>query len=136
MIFSRNGFFLRDGKNIITATIFMTGSIYALAQDTPIDQYKQMGSLAGIAESCYGSKAIPERLNVVVKQSVSKNPSISDVMKTLVTEYNTAYKKAILDRKIWIGTESAYSKKPFDCSSKSDMELIKKFELTILSNFK
>ncbi len=92
-----------------------------------------MGGFAAIAEVCYLSKAIPEKLNLLVKRTVNNNPSTSDTMKSLVSVYNDAYKKAILDQQVWNGTASNYSK-PLNCIK--DKGLVMQFEENILENLK
>jgi len=119
---------------ILSAGIFLLmGSV--CAQGTPIDQYKQMAGVAGLAEACYGSKDIPVKLNALIKRSVSANPQSADMLKSLLAEYNLAYKKSLLERKVWNGSGGAYSK-PFSCAEPKDVDLIKGFELSILNGLK
>lgn len=99
----------------------------ASAQGTPLDQYKQMGGLAAIAESCYGSQAIPHTLDPLVKKAAGQTSSIDDIMRSLVAEYDNAYKKAALDHRIWNGSSQNYSS-AFNCSDADDIKMIKGLE--------
>jgi len=108
----------------------------ALAQGAPVDQYKQMGSIAAVAETCYGSKQIPERLNPLVKQAVKANPALEPTMKALVAAYNDAYHYAIGARRIWNGTQQSYSQQPVNCANAEDVDLLKRMEHVVLSNMK
>jgi hypothetical protein len=112
------------------------GPQLVLAQGTPADQYKQMGGIAAVAEACYGSKAIPQKLNQSIKGAVTANPQIEGVMKTLLADYNAAYYKSITDHKIWSGSKGDYGDKAFSCANAADVELIKKFESSILASLK
>ena len=106
------------------------------AQGTARDQYRQMGSVAAIAETCYGSKAIPEKLNALVKQAAATNPASAETLKSLVAEYNDAYKYALVNMVVWNGTTQSYSKNKFSCSNSSDVETIKKLEKMFLDNLR
>ncbi|MGW8158558.1 MAG: hypothetical protein ACWGKN_08585 [Desulfoprunum sp.] len=105
----------------------------AYSAGSPIDQYKQMGSAAALAESCYNSKKIPESLNQSIKEAVAKNPSIEELMNTLIAAYNEAYEYAILHNQIWNGTQQSYSK-PFTCSVPEDSKFIMNVEASIIES--
>ncbi len=124
-----------DFRKIGVASLLVFFCSSTFAQGTPVDQYKQMGGIAAVAESCYASEAIPQKLKPIVASARDKNPSVAELLQTLVAQYNKSYYKAVLDRRIWNGTKQDYSK-VFNCADKSDVEQIKKFEQLILDNLK
>jgi hypothetical protein len=104
----------------------------ALGAGSLSDQYKQMGSIAGLAELCYGSRRIPEFINPRIKQLVRTGQLDGDVATVLIAKYHEAYKHAIVEMTVWIGTQQSYGKKPFDCKSGPDVAGIRQMEDIIL----
>ncbi len=99
---------------------------------SPLSLYKQFGSVAALSEVCLKSQKIPKKLNkALIKSGLDK-----DMINALIKAYNSGYKNAILNYKIWIASKEKWNKKSFDCSNKKDIELIKKFENKIYSNIK
>lgn len=103
---------------------------------TPKDQYRQMGSIAAIAEACYGSKAIPEKLQALIKKASQQNPSSAPVINLLINDYNEAYLHAATEMTVWSGSDQSYSSTPFHCELSDDVEFIKKWEATLLNNLR
>jgi hypothetical protein len=124
-------------RSVLPASVFAISLITAntgFAQGTPKDQYRQMGSIAAVAETCYGSKEIPVKIQAAVKRAASENPAVVPVLKELTANYNEAYAHALVNMTVWNGASQSYSASPFNCSDESDVELIRKFEATILEN--
>jgi hypothetical protein len=106
------------------------------AQGTPSDQYKQMGGVAGLAETCYGSTKIRDKLAGLVDAAVKNDPSIKGMMDQLVKSYNDAYYKATKDKVMWIGTTQQYNRKPYSCQVQEDVNVIRGMEQTVLVNMR
>ena len=92
-----------------------------------VNQYRQMGSVAGTAEQCYGAKDISEALNPKIRDA-----SGSGVLQSIVDEYNAAYAEGIKKQVVWNGTQGTYSS-PFDCASSEDMEMLRNMERTVVA---
>ena len=108
-----------------------------VAQDrTHRDQYRQMGSVAAIAETCYGSTAIAEKLSVLINKVSQQDPSVAPAINLLIDEYNEAYFFAATEMKIWNGGSQSYNSAPFSCEISDDVDMVKKLEETILNNLK
>lgn len=103
---------------------------------TPKHQYRQMGSIAALAEACYGSKAIPEKLNAQIKRAVSENPAVRPTTDMLVAEYNQALTLALANHRVWNTQTQSFSQKSFACGTAGDVAAIREFEATILKEFK
>lgn len=119
-------------KYILFVFIISVFSTAAFAS-TPLERYSFFGSIAALAETCYGSKLIPEKLNPAIKKVVSENPSSSDVYQALIAEYNAAYKKTLLDHLPYYISKASYSNKAINCSNESHIKFIKNQESLILS---
>lgn len=113
------------GGILIATTAYSAGSL--------VDQYKQMGSVAGLAEICYGSTKIPESLSRTVEKALEKNPEIAETMKALISEYDGAYKFSGINNKIWNGTLQSYSE-PFTCTVAKDEQMIRALESKIIES--
>jgi len=103
-----------------------------MRKERPSISISKWEASAALAESCYGSKRIPQSLNPAIKASARSSPDSRELLQSLVAEYNTAYKKAILDRKLWNGTKQVYSN-AFNCTDASDVAMIRQLEGQILS---
>ena len=116
-------------KTVIVGGILIYTQAFAT---TPLSQYKQFGSVAGLAETCLQSEKIPQALTKALA-----NSGLDAVVKdTLISSYNSGYKNSILNHKIWIAQKEEWNKKKFDCSNKKDVEIIKSFEMKIYSTLK
>ena len=123
-------------KTAIATPIIKVADTRGPQGGTPKDQYKQMGSVAAIAEACYGSKAIPEKLGALMKKASAQNPSSVPAINLLIKDYNEAYFFASTEMKVWNGVNQSYSSTPFKCKVSDDVNLIKKLEATILDNLR
>lgn len=113
------------GLGIMTMSM---SSAMAAAQD----DYKFMATVAAVAEMCYDSEEIPDTLNVVLSAGMEENPQLVPLYEQLMDIYNTAYYAAIVDAKIWIGSQQRFSP-TLTCSDKN-VAKIKKMEVAILDN--
>jgi len=116
-------------KVVITGGILIYTQAFAA---TPLSQYKQFGSVAGLAEACLQSEKIPQALTKALANS-GLDTTIKD---TLISSYNSGYRNSILNHKLWIAQKEEWNKKKFDCSNKKDLQLIKSFETKIYSTLK
>ena len=101
---------------------------------SPKDQYRQMGSIAAIAEACYGSTAIPEKLDKLMETATKQNPATAPVINLLIEEYNVAYYHAVATMTVWNGSAQSYSDLPFSCANGKDVKMIRAIEATVLKN--
>ena len=95
----------------------------------------QIGSVAGLAESCYRSDAIPNKLTVYVRKLLTNDPSLRPIMKELINDYKEAETHAIVSHTIWDATNQDYTDKSFDCNNESDVAKIKQLETLLLQGF-
>ena len=89
-----------------------------------------MGSVAGTAEKCYGSKSIIEALKPKI-QELQKSGTQKKVLQRLANEYDESYAEGIKNQVIWNGTQGKYSS-PFNCSSEKDMQLLRNSESLLI----
>lgn len=109
----------------------LVNSSVAQAQGTVEDQYKQMGAIAAIAEKCFQSYRIRLSLSSAMKKAVDANLDKS-VVKAVFDLYDEAHEVGQKTQTVWNGTAKKYSDRPYDCSSKADMEIVQKFEEAIV----
>ena len=114
---------------VMKKRLFLLGFIFAFPfaaiSSTPVDQYKQMGNISGIAEICLGETELGYALTESLIIYLINNPGSTDAVRHLYTTYINSYNKASNDFKVWIGTKQMYSEKVYDCKNEEDMNLIK-----------
>ena len=98
------------------------------AQGKMTDQYRQMGGIAALSEMCLNQKRLENQLFKSVGMTVANNPKIGRVLFQLMALYFESYEVAKTKRVVWSGSAQNYNKKQFNCKSKSDLTLIKRFE--------
>lgn len=109
---------------------FVSSSVYA--QGKMPDQYRQMGGIAALAESCFNTKKLEATLFKTVGKALYNNPAIGRTLYQLMAFYFEGYESGAKKRVVWNGSLQKYNKKTFNCSSKSDASIIRKFESQIL----
>ena len=119
---------------------FLLGFIFAFPfaaiSSTPLDQYKQMGGISGIAETCLGETELGYALTESLIIYLINTPGSTESVEPLYNIYVDSYNKAINDLKIWIGSKQMYSEEGFDCNNEEDMNLIKQFSDTLTQALK
>ena len=120
--------------------IFLLGFIFAFPfaaiSSTPLDQYKQMGNISGIAETCLGETELGYALTESLIIYLLNNPGSTEAVGKLYNIYTNSYNKATNDFKVWIGIKQMYSEKGFDCNNEEDMNLIKQFSDAMTKSLK
>lgn len=125
-------------KLLISIALLSTAvlPLRAQAAGSLSDQYRQMGSVAAVAEICLQSLAIPDALNTAMASAERKDPRAAPLLQPLVEEYNTAYIHAAQHQRLWNGTQQAYSQVPLDCAKAEDRERLRGFETLILQQLR
>lgn len=120
--------------------LVITGVVIAdtsQAQNSARNRYRQMGSIAAAAETCYGSAAIPEKLLAGMRLTgAPKNFSAAPALKDLVAEYNDAYSRAIVGMTVSKSGNLSANSKTFDCTDDWDIKSIRKLETSFLGNMR
>ena len=93
-----------------------------------MDQYRQMGGVAALAEMCLNQKRLENQLFQSVGMSVFNNPENGRTLFQLMEFYFEGYEAAKQNGVIWNGTQQKYNNKRFSCKSQSDLSILKKFE--------
>lgn len=104
----------------------LSSSVFAQGKMT--DQYRQMGGIAALSEICLNQKRLENQLFKSVGMTVANNPKIGRMLFQLMALYFESYEVAKTKRVVWNGSAQNYNKKQFNCKSKSDLTLIKRFE--------
>ena len=119
---------------------FLLGFIFAFPfaaiSSTPVDQYKQMGNISGIAETCLGETELGYALTESLIIYLINNPGSTEAVRQLYNTYINSYNKAANDFKVWIGSKQMYSDTAYDCNNKEDMKLIKQFSSSLTQSLK
>lgn len=119
---------------------FLLGFIFAFPfaaiSSTPVDQYKQMGNISGIAETCLGETELGYALTESLIIYLINNPGSTQAVRQLYNTYINSYNKATNDFKVWIGSKQMYSETDYDCNNEEDMNLIKQFSNSITQSLK
>ena len=119
---------------------FLLGFIFAFPfaaiSSTPLDQYKQMGGISGIAETCLGETELGYALTESLIIYLINTPSSTKAVANLYDTYVNSYNKATSDFKIWIGSKQMYSEKGYYCNNQEDMNFIKQSSDSITRNLK
>ena len=119
---------------------FLLGFIFAFPfaaiSSTPVDQYKQMGNISGIAEKCLGETELGYALTESLIIYLINNPSSTEAVGQLYNTYVNSYNKATKDFKIWIGSKQMYSETSYNCNNVEDMNLIKQFSDSLTQGLK
>ena len=102
------------------------------AQGKMPDQYRQMGGIAALAESCLNTKRLETTLFKTIGKALYNNPKIGRALYQLMAFYFEGYDIGLKKRVVWNGSLQRYNKKIFNCESKSDVSIIRKFETQIL----
>ncbi len=117
---------------IVFHFLAFTKTVYS--QGSAIDQYKQMGGIAGLTEICFKSNNLEITLFKQVGQVFFSQPQMGLMMTQLLTAYFESKQIAKTKKVIWNGSTQSYSKKPMVCDNKNDLKLIKKFENQIINS--
>ena len=102
------------------------------AQGKMSDQYRQMGGIAALAESCLNTKRLETTLFKTIGKTLYSNPKIGRALYQLMAFYFEGYEIGLKKRVVWNGSLQRYNKKIFNCKSKSDVSIIQKFKTRIL----
>ena len=111
---------------IVFYLLAFTKTVYS--QGSAVDQYKQMGGIAGLTEACFKTNSLETILFKKVGQVFFSQPQSGLIMTKLLNAYFEAKQIAKTKKVIWIGKTQSYKKKPFDCNKKDDVKFIKKIE--------
>ena len=126
-------FFLKI-STIIFLVLFLSKSTFA--QGAAVDQYKQMGGIAGLTELCFETKKLELALFKQIGHLFYTQPEMGQMMFGLLYSYFDAKSVAIEKRVVWNGTTQSYNKKQFDCKNADDKKLIKQFEMQLMNGLK
>ena len=107
-----------------------------IAQDAAINQYKQMGGVAGLTQLCYKTKNLELTLIKQIGQLFYTQPEMGEMMFSLLYAFYDSKAVAMEKKVIWNGTTQSYNKKQFDCNNAADKKLIKQFELQLMNGLK
>ncbi len=99
-----------------------------------VSQYKQIGSLSGVVERCTGSVELKQTIENIFDQN--KTPEFVKLRERLVPAYEAAYKKSLVDMKVFNVMDGEFSKKSFDCSDPKDLDIVLKMQKQVLLNLK
>ena len=121
-------------STIIFLVLFLSKNVYA--QGAAVDQYKQMGGIAGLTEVCFKTKNLELALFKQVGQLFYTQPEMGQMMFGLLYSYFDAKSVAMEKKVVWNGTTQSYNKKQFDCKNAADKKLIKQFEMQLMNGLK
>ena len=96
------------------------------------DQYRQMGGIAALAESCFNTKRLETTLFKTVGKTLYNNPAIGRTLYQLMAFYFEGYAMGAKKRVVWNGSLQKYNQKTFNCKSQSDASIVRKFESQML----
>ena len=119
---------------IIFLVLFLSKNVFA--QGAAVDQYKQMGGIAGLTEVCFKTKNLELTLFKQIGQLFYTQPEMGQMMFGLLYSYFDAKSVAMEKKVIWNGTTQSYNKKQFDCNNAADKKLIKQFEMQLMNGLK
>ena len=120
---------MKKNLRTICLTLLITFFVQPVAsQGKMVDQYRQMGGVAALAEMCLSQKRLESQLFKSVGMSVYNNPGMGRTLLQLMAFYFEGYQMAKEKRVVWNGTQQKYNNKRFSCKSQSDLSIIKKFE--------
>ena len=108
------------------------GSSSVFAQGKMPDQYRQMGGIAALAESCFNTKRLETTLFKTVGKTLYNNPAIGRTLYQLMAFYFEGYAMGAQKRVVWNGSLQKYNEKTFNCRSQSDASIVRKFEIQML----
>ena len=114
---------------IICLTLCITLFVHPVSsQGKMVDQYRQMGGVAALAEKCLSLTRLENQLFKSVGMSVFNNPKIGRTLFQLMAFYFEGYEAAKQKGVIWNGTQQKYNNKRFSRKSQTDLSILKKFE--------
>ena len=119
--------------------LFFTLSISSkvvYAQGSAVDQYRQMGGIAGLTEVCLKTKNLEIALFKQVGQVFFSQHQMGLTMTKLLNVYFESKEVAKAKKVIWNGSKQSYNKKTFSCKNKNDLNLIKNVENQMISSLK
>ena len=119
---------------IIFLVLFLSKNVFA--QGAAVDQYKQMGGIAGLTEVCFKTKNLELTLFKQIGQLFYTQPEMGQMMFGLLYSYFDAKSVAMEKKVVWNGTTQSYNKKQFDCNNAADKKLIKQFEMQLMNGLK
>ena len=125
-------------KNLIIATLLLCITIISkplFSQGNPEDQYRQMGGVVGLTETCFGTKDLETALFQQVGSVFYNSPEMGRVMFELLSVYFESYEVAKSEKVIWNGTQQAYNTNTFDCSEENK-SLMKSLEQQLIAGLK
>ena len=116
--------------------IFLLLSKNVYAQGSASDQYKQMGGVTGLTETCFKTKNLELTLLKQIGQLFYTQPEMGEMIFGLLYDFYDSKAVAMEKKVIWNGTAESYNKKQFDCNNAGDKKLIKKFEIQLMNGLK
>ena len=119
---------------ILTIFYFLTFTKIVYAQGSAVDQYRQMGGIVGLTETCFKTNNLEIILFKQVGQVFFSQPQMGLMMTQLLTAYFESKQIAKTKKVIWNGSTQSYSEKPMVCTNKNDLKLIKHFENQMINS--
>ena len=104
------------------------------AQGSAVDQYRQMGGIVGLTETCLKTNNLEIALFKQVGQVFFSQPQMGLTMTQLLNVYFESKEVAKTKKVIWNGSTQSYNKKALNCKNKNDLSLIKNFENQMISS--
>ena len=108
------------------------GSSSVFAQGKMPYQYRQMGGIAALAESCFNTKRLETTLFKTVGKTLYNNPAIGRTLYQLMAFYFEGYAMGAQKRVVWNGSLQKNNEKTCNCRSQSDASIVRKFEFQML----
>tara|TARA_B100000287_G_C20133267_1_gene583135 strand:+ start:107 stop:520 length:414 start_codon:yes stop_codon:yes gene_type:complete len=119
---------------ILTIFYLLAFTKIVYAQGSAVDQYRQMGGIVGLTETCFKTNNLEIILFKQVGQVFFSQPQMGLMMTQLLTAYFESKQIAKTKKVIWNGSSQSYSKKTMDCNNKNDLKLIKNFENQMINS--
>ena len=116
--------------------VFLLISKNVFAQGAASDQYKQMGGVTGLTETCFKTKNLELTLLKQIGQLFYTQPEMGEMIFGLLYDFYDAKAVAMEKKVIWNGTAQSYNKKQFDCNNAADKKLIKQLALQLMNGLK
>ena len=116
--------------------VFLLLSKNVYAQGAASDQYKQMGGVTGLTETCFKTKNLELTLLKQIGQLFYTQPEMGEMIFGLLYDFYDAKAVAMEQQVIWNGTTQSYNKKQFNCKNAGDKKLIKQFEIQLMNGLK
>ncbi len=135
----RQGIYMKQNLFIKFFLILLTLSTISKvvnAQGSAVDQYRQMGGIAGLTEVCFERNNPEIALFKQVGQVFCSQPEMGLTMTQLLNVYFDSNEFAKAKKVIWNGSAQSYNKKGLSCKNKNDVNLIKNYENQMINSLK